>query len=97
LSEQQLAIALGALGDTPRVVTPWRALAVLVAFGSADLYAWMDRNPDVRMLRTANATWVSGRVHSVAAGQAEQIIGHVAHPLARQQLREAARSLGPHP
>src|SRR6202020_587989 len=22
------------------------------AFGSADLYAWMDRNPDVRMLRT---------------------------------------------
>ena len=21
------------------------------AFGSADLYAWLDRNPDVRMLR----------------------------------------------
>src|ERR1700758_2855207 len=35
LSERQLAIELGALGDTPRVVaggnfaTPWRALAVL--------------------------------------------------------------------
>jgi acyl-CoA hydrolase len=27
-------------------------------------------------------------------GQAEQIIEHVAHPLARQQLREAGRSLG---
>jgi acyl-CoA hydrolase len=32
-----------------------------------------------------------------AAGQAEQIIGHVAHPSARQQLREAARSLGLRP
>jgi acyl-CoA hydrolase len=29
-----------------------------------------------------------------APGQAEQIIGHVAHPSVRQQLREASRSLG---
>ena len=157
------------------------------AFGSADLYAWMDRNPDVRMLRTetvndpaliarrprmasvngalqvdlfaqANATWVKGRdplgvrrpdrlrrrcaalarrpgdhraavlasqggrVHRRATarrpcdvvpaqlhrqragrrgdlgtrrrGQAEQIIEHVAHPSARERLREAAHELG---
>jgi acyl-CoA hydrolase len=157
------------------------------AFGSADLYTWMDRNPDVRMLRTetvndpariarqsrmtsingalqvdlfaqANATWVNGRVHSGlggqadfvvgalhspggqaiialpswhpkagvstvlprvegpvtsfqhtyivseqgaaavwghdATGQAEQVIGNVAHPSAREQLREAGRALG---
>jgi len=158
------------------------------AFGGADLYAWMDRNPDVRLLRTetvndpariaarpamasvngalqvdlhaqANGTWVRGRVHSgfggqtdfvVGAlhspggqaiialpswhpkadvstvvprlegpatsfqhsyivseqgtaviwghderGQAEQIIEHVAHPSARERLREAAQSFGP--
>jgi acyl-CoA hydrolase len=157
------------------------------AFGQPDLYAWMDRNPGVRMLRTetvndpaviarqrrmvsvnsalevdlfaqANATWVGGRVHSGlggqtdfvvgalhsrggqaiialpswhpradvstvvaridgpvtsfqhsylvseqgaaaiwgcdAAQQAEQIIGHVAHPAVREQLTEAARGLG---
>ena len=93
VAERQLAIVLGALAGTPRVVvggnfaTPWRALAVLdgrrglavwsemfsdgvlglakagrwtrgqpvtgsFAFGSTDLYAWMDRNPDVRMRRT---------------------------------------------
>jgi acyl-CoA hydrolase len=157
------------------------------AFGSADLYTWMDRNPDVRMLRTetvndpaviarrpgvtsvntalqvdlfaqAHATWVRGRIHSgfggqtdfvvgalhslggqaiIAlpswhpkadvstvvpridgpvtsfqhsfivseqgaamiwghdiAGQATQIIDHVAHPSGREQLREAGRGLG---
>ena len=159
------------------------------AFGSPDLYTWMDRNPDVRMLRTetvndpariarrprmtsvnsalqvdlfaqANATWANGRTHSGlggqtdfvvgalhspggqaiialpswhpkadvstvvprvdgpvtsfqhsfivseqgaatiwghdASGQAEQIVDHVAHPSAREQLREAGRSLGLH-
>jgi acyl-CoA hydrolase len=157
------------------------------AFGSPDLYAWLDRNAGVRMLRTetvndpaliarrprmasvnsalevdlfaqANATWVRGRVHSgfggqtdfvvgalhspggqaiialpswhpkaavstvvpkldrpvtsfqhsyivseqgAAAiwgqderGQADQIIEHVAHPSARERLREAAHALG---
>jgi acyl-CoA hydrolase len=157
------------------------------AFGSPDLYNWLDRNPDVRMLRTetvndpaqiarrpamasvnsalqvdlfaqANATWVNGRVHSGlggqtdfvvgalhssaghaiialpswhpkadvstvvpripgpvtsfqhsclvseqgtaliwgqdAAGQAAQIIDHVAHPSAREELRHAAREAG---
>jgi acyl-CoA hydrolase len=166
---------------------PERPVTASFAFGSPDLYAWMDRNQDVRMLRTetvndpariarcrrmasvnsalqvdllaqANATWVGGRIHSgfggqtdfvVGAlhsqggqaiialpswhpkadvstvvprvdgpvtsfqhsyivseqgaatiwghdvtGQAEQIIEHVAHPLVRQQLREAGRSLG---
>jgi len=29
-----------------------------------------------------------------APGQAGQVIGHVAHPSVRQQLREAGRSLG---
>jgi acyl-CoA hydrolase len=157
------------------------------AFGSPDLYAWLDRNPDVRMLRTetvndpariarrprmtsingalqvdlfaqANASCVNGRVHSGlggqtdfvvgalhspggqaiialpswhpkanvstvvpridgpvtsfqhsyivseqgaaaiwghdAPGQARQIIDHVAHPSAREQLMEAGRTLG---
>jgi acyl-CoA hydrolase len=166
---------------------PWQSITASFAFGSPDLYAWMDRNPEVRMLRTetvndpariarrprmasvnsalqidlfaqANATWVNGRVHSGfggqpdfvvgalhstdgqaiialpswhpkadvstvlpkldgpatsfqhsyivseqgtaviwghdAAGQAGQIIEHVAHPLVRQQLLEAGRALG---
>jgi len=166
---------------------PGQPVTASFAFGSADLYAWLDRNPDVRMLRTetvndpariarcqrmtsvnsalqvdlfaqANATWVNGRVHSGfggqtdfvvgalhspggqaiialpswhpkaevstvvsrldgpvtsfqhsyivseqgaaviwghdASGQAEQIIGQVAHPAAREHLREAAASLG---
>src|ERR1700722_526920 len=166
---------------------PGQPVTASFAFGSADLYAWMDRNPDVRMLRTetvndpariasrprmtsvnsalqvdlfapANATWVNGAVpsgfggqtdfvvgalhsrggqaiialpswhpkadvstvvpkidgpvtsfqHSYivseqgaaviwgqdTSGQAEQIIGHVAHPSARQQLRAAGRLLG---
>jgi acyl-CoA hydrolase len=166
---------------------PWQSITASFAFGSPDLYAWMDRNPEVRMLRTetvndpariarrprmasvnsalqvdlfaqANATWVNGRVHSGfggqpdfvvgalhspggqaiialpswhpkadvstvlpkldgpttsfqhsyivseqgtaviwghdASGQAGQIIEHVAHPLVRQQLREAGRALG---
>jgi acyl-CoA hydrolase len=157
------------------------------AFGRPDLYTWMDRNPDVRMLRTetvndpariarrprmtsvngalqvdlfaqANATWVNGKIHSGlggqtdfvvgalhspggsaiialpswhpradvstvvpavrgpvtsfqhsfivseqgaaviwghdAAGQAGQIIEHVAHPSVREQLRAAGRSFG---
>jgi acyl-CoA hydrolase len=31
---------------------PGQPVIASFAFGSADLYAWMDRNPDVRMLRT---------------------------------------------
>jgi acyl-CoA hydrolase len=166
---------------------PGQPATASFAFGSADLYAWMDRNPDVQMLRTettndpariarhpqmvsvngavqvdlfaqANATWIRGRVHSglggqpdfvvgalhspggkaiVAlpswhpkacvstvvprldgpvtsfqhsfivseqgtaaiwghdlSGQAEQIISHVAHPSAREQLRQSGRELG---
>ena len=166
---------------------PWQSITASFAFGSPALYAWMDRNPEVRMLRTetvndpariarrprmasvnsalqvdlfaqANATWVNGRVHSGfggqpdfvvgalhstggqaiialpswhpkadvstvlpkldgpatsfqhsyivseqgtaviwghdAAGQAGQIIEHVAHPLVRQQLLEAGRAHG---
>jgi len=166
---------------------PGHPVTASFAFGSADLYTWLDRNPDVRMLRTetvndpaqiarqprmtsvngalqvdllaqANATQVGGRVHSGfggqadfvvgalhaphgqaivalpswhpkadvstvvprvtgpvtsfqhsfivseqgaaviwghdASGQAEQIIGQVAHPKAREQLLESGRSLG---
>jgi acyl-CoA hydrolase len=166
---------------------PGQPVTASFAFGSPDLYAWMDRNPDVRMLRTemtndpariarrprmtsvnsalqvdlfaqANATWVHGGIHSGfggqpdftvgalhspggqaiialpswhpradvstvvprldgpvtsfqhsflvseqgtaviwghdASGQAEQIISHVAHPSAREQLRQAGRQLG---
>ena len=164
-----------------------RPVTASFAFGGPDLYAWLDRNRGVRMLRTetvndpariarqpamasvngalqvdlhaqANATWVRGKVHSgfggqtdfvvgalhsaggqaiialpswhpradvstvvarlegpvtsfqhsyivseqgTAAvwghderGQAAQIIEHVAHPSARDQLRETARALG---
>jgi acyl-CoA hydrolase len=166
---------------------PGQPVTASFAFGSADLYAWMDRNPGVRMLRTetvndpariarqprmvsvngalqvdllaqANATWVGGRIHSGfggqtdfvvgalhsagglavialpswhpkadvstvvprldgpvtsfqhsfivseqgtaviwghdASGQAEQIISQVAHPSAREELRQAGRDLG---
>jgi len=166
---------------------PDQPVTASFAFGGPDLYAWLDRNPDVRMLRTetvndpariarcrrmasvnsalevdllaqANATWVGERVHSGfggqtdfvvgalhspgglaiialpswhpkadvstvvarldgpvtsfqhsyivseqgtaviwghdAFGQAEQIIGQVAHPAARDRLREAAVALG---
>ena len=166
---------------------PGKPVTASFAFGSADLYAWMDRNPGVRMLRTetvndpariarqprmvsvnsalqvdllaqANATWVHGRIHSGfggqtdfvvgalhsaggvaiialpswhpkadvstvaprldgpvtsfqhsyivseqgtaviwghdASGQAEQIIGQVAHPSVRDELRRAGRGLG---
>jgi acyl-CoA hydrolase len=79
------------------------------AFGSADLYAWLDRNPDVRMLRTettndpalvarrpqmvsvngalqvdllaqANATWVRGRIHSGFGGQPDFVVGALHSP-----------------
>jgi acyl-CoA hydrolase len=79
------------------------------AFGSADLYAWMDRNPDVRMRRTgtvndpaqisrrprmtsvngalqvdlfaqANATWVNGRVYSGFGGQTDFVVGALHSP-----------------
>jgi len=166
---------------------PGQPVTASFAFGSADLYAWLDRNPDVRMLRTetvndpariarrprmtsvngalqidlfaqANAMQVGRRVQSGfggqadfvvgalhspggraiialpswhpkadvstvvpsvtgpvtsfqhsfivseqgtaaiwghdASGQAEQIIGDVAHPSAREYLRESGRSLG---
>jgi acyl-CoA hydrolase len=166
---------------------PGKPVTASFAFGSPDLYAWIDRNPGVRMLRTeatndpariarqprmvsvnsalqvdlfaqANATWVRGRVHSgfggqpdftvgalhspggqaiialpswhpraevstvvprldgpvtsfqhsfivseqgTAAiwghdlsGQAGQIVSHVAHPSAREQLRQAGHELG---
>jgi acyl-CoA hydrolase len=166
---------------------PGQPVTASFAFGGPDLYAWMDRNPDVRMLRTestndpariarrpgmvsvnsalqvdlfaqANATWVRGGIHSGfggqpdftvgalhspggqaiialpswhpkagvstvvprldgpvtsfqhsyivseqgtaviwghdASAQAGQIISHVAHPSAREQLRQAGRELG---
>jgi acyl-CoA hydrolase len=79
------------------------------AFGSADLYTWMDRNPDVRMLRTettndpariarrprmvsvngalqvdlfaqANANWVRGKIHSGFGGQTDFVVGALHSP-----------------
>ena len=168
---------------------PGQPVTASFAFGSPELYAWMDRNPGIRMLRTetvndpgriarqqrmvsvnaalqvdlfaqANATWVRGMIHSGfggqtdfvvgalhapgglaiialpswhpkadvstvvprldgpvtsyqhsvivseqgtaliwghdASGQADQIISHVAHPSAREELRQAGRGLGLH-
>src|SRR6201996_888299 len=88
---------------------PGQPVTASFAFGSADLYAWMDRNLDVRMLRTetvndpaqiaqrkrmtsvnsalqvdllaqANATWVSGRVHSGFGGQTDFVVGALHSP-----------------
>jgi acyl-CoA hydrolase len=168
-------------------LAPGQQVTASFAFGSPDLYSWLDRNPDVRMLRTettndpariarqprmvsvnsalqvdlfaqANASWTPrgthsgfggqpdftvGALHSPggqaiialpswhpkadvstvaprlagpvtsfqhsyivseqgtaviwghdAPGQADQIISHVAHPSARDQLRQAGRELG---
>jgi len=83
---------------------PGKPVTASFAFGSADLYSWLDRNPDVRMLRTetvndpariarqprmvsvnsalqvdllaqANATWVHGRIHSGFGGQTDFVVG----------------------
>jgi len=46
------------------------------AFGSADLYAWMDRNPDVRMLRTETVNdpaRIAGRASMVSVNGALQV------------------------
>jgi acyl-CoA hydrolase len=88
---------------------PGKPVTASFAFGTADLYAWMDRNPDVRMLRTetvndpariaqcgqmasvnsalevdllaqANATWVNGRVHSGIGGQTDFVVGALHSP-----------------
>src|SRR5579863_6930862 len=88
---------------------PGKTVVGSFAFGSPDLYAWMDRNPDVRMLRTetvndpaqiarqsqmtsvngalevdlfaqANATWVNGRVHSGFGGQTDFVVGALHSP-----------------
>jgi acyl-CoA hydrolase len=48
------------------------------AFGSADLYAWLNRNQDVRMLRTET-------VNDPA---------RIARPSVREELRLAGRDLG---
>jgi acyl-CoA hydrolase len=45
-SDGVLSLAKAGALDTTRPIT------ASFAFGSADLYAWIDRNPDVRMLRT---------------------------------------------
>jgi acyl-CoA hydrolase len=88
---------------------PGQPITASFAFGTADLYAWLDRNPDVQMLRTetvndpariaqcrqvasvnsalevdllaqANATWVRGRVHSGFGGQTDFVVGALHSP-----------------
>ena len=102
-SDGVLALAKAGALDAAQPVT------ASFAFGSADLYAWLDRNPDVRMLRTetvndpariarcrlmasvnsalqvdllaqANATWVNGRVHSGFGGQTDFVVGALHSP-----------------
>ena len=92
----------GALDPEVRVIASF-------AFGSPDLYAWMDRNPLVRMLRTetvndpamiarqrrmtsvntalqvdlaaqANASWVRGRIYSGFGGQTDFVVGALHSP-----------------
>jgi acyl-CoA hydrolase len=46
------------------------------AFGSADLYTWMDRNPDVRMLRTETVNdpaWIARRPRMASVNSALQV------------------------
>jgi acyl-CoA hydrolase len=88
---------------------PDQPVAGSFAFGSPDLYTWMHRNPDVRMLRTetvndpgtiakqprmasvngalqvdllaqANASWVNGRTHSGLGGQTDFVVGALHSP-----------------
>src|SRR5215469_10511885 len=83
---------------------PGRPITASFAFGSAELYDWMDRNPRVRLLRTektndpaliarqsamvsinsalqvdlfaqANAAWVRGMIYSGFGGQTDFIVG----------------------
>jgi acyl-CoA hydrolase len=88
---------------------PAKPVTASFAFGGPDLYAWLDRNSDVRMLRTetvndpariarcrrmtsvnsalqvdllaqANATWVHGKVHSGFGGQTDFVVGALHSP-----------------
>ena len=90
-------------------LAPGQPLTASFAFGGPDLYAWIDRNPDVRMLRTetvndpariarqprmvsvnsalqvdlfaqANATWVRGGIHSGIGGQPDFVVGALHSP-----------------
>jgi acyl-CoA hydrolase len=96
VAERQLAIVLGAPAGTvwsemftdgvlglakAGALDPGQPVTGSFAFGSTDLYAWMDRNQDVRMLRTetvndpariarrSQMTSVNGALHS-PGGQA---------------------------
>ncbi len=142
--------------DKVGALDPGHPIIASFAFGSAELYDWMDCNPDVRMLRTektndpahierrphmvsvntalehspgglaiiALPSWhpkaevstvvprlvgpVTSFQHSFiiseqgtaaiwghdASAQAEQLITKVAHPRARDELREAGRGMG---
>jgi acyl-CoA hydrolase len=88
---------------------PGQPVTASFAFGSPELYAWMDRNPGIRMLRTetvndpariarqprmvsvnaalqvdlfaqANATWVRGMIHSGFGGQTDFVVGALHAP-----------------
>jgi hypothetical protein len=67
------------------VLDPGQQITASFAFGSAELYNWMDRVSD----QGQAAIWGHD-----ASAQAEQIIAQVAHPSARPGLREAGRRLG---
>jgi acyl-CoA hydrolase len=55
---------------------PGRQITASFAFGSAELYDWMDRNPDIRMLRTETTNdpaLIARRRHMVSVNTALQV------------------------
>ncbi len=89
LSERRLAVELGALASTPRVVaggnyaTPWRALPVRDGPVTSFQHSFIVSDQGTAVI------WGHD-----ASGQAEQIISQVAHPSVREGLRLAGRDLG---
>jgi hypothetical protein len=86
LSERQLSVVLGALAGTPRVVVGGNFATV-----NGRTHSGLGGQTGC-IVSEQGAAVIWG--HD-AAGQAEQVIDHVAHPSVREQLREAGRSLGP--
>jgi len=85
-SDGVLALAASGALDQESVVT------ASFAFGSSELYEWIDRNPRVRMLRTEKTndpsliarqramTSVNGAIHSGFGGQTDFVVGALHSP-----------------
>jgi acyl-CoA hydrolase len=62
--------------DKAGALDPGRPVVASFAFGSAELYDWMDRNPDIRMLRTETTNdpaQIERRAYMVSVNSALQV------------------------